>query len=177
MIVSEDTLTQAATKLRKAFRDDARNCRYIQSVLKRGYGLCAAVAFAADSPQARTRVSDVRGERFEPASIFAASFEHAVDGVNHGNARYRKRVARCAGRSSAPWCWGARVRRPECPNGRGSLEGFTASCDISVSVSPIRRPVGLLKVAPQRPVGAPSHRFRHRCTQSKMPVVARPWSG
>ncbi len=43
VVVSDDTLTQAVTKLRKAFKDDAKHPRYIQTVPKRGYRLCAAV--------------------------------------------------------------------------------------------------------------------------------------
>lgn len=49
VVVSDDTLTQAVTKLRKAFRDDARNPRYIQTVPKRGYRLRAAVDFSTDT--------------------------------------------------------------------------------------------------------------------------------
>lgn len=49
VVVSDDTLTQAVTKLRKAFGDDARNPRYIETVPKRGYRLCAPVSFAADT--------------------------------------------------------------------------------------------------------------------------------
>ena len=54
VVVSDDTLTQAATKLRKAFGDNARHPRYIQTVPKRGYRLCAAVTRARDAlPSAR----------------------------------------------------------------------------------------------------------------------------
>lgn len=58
VIVSDDTLTQAVAKLRKAFHDDAKNPRYIQTVPKRGYRLCAAVTFAteaAPTPSASAR--------------------------------------------------------------------------------------------------------------------------
>ena len=58
VIVSDDTLTQAVTKLRKAFRDDAKNSRYIQTVPKAGYRLTAPVRFTPDdatAPQADSR--------------------------------------------------------------------------------------------------------------------------
>ena len=50
VVVTDDTLTQAVAKLRKAFGDDARNPRYIQTVPKGGYRLCAAVRFVSDAP-------------------------------------------------------------------------------------------------------------------------------
>jgi len=43
VIVTDDTLTQAVIKLRKALGDSAREPRYIQTVPKRGYRMCAAV--------------------------------------------------------------------------------------------------------------------------------------
>ncbi len=43
VVVSDDTLTQAVIKLRKALGDSARNARYIQTVPKRGYRLRAPV--------------------------------------------------------------------------------------------------------------------------------------
>lgn len=50
VIVSDDTLTQAVAKLRRAFGDSARQPRYVQTVSKRGYRLSAEVATtAADS--------------------------------------------------------------------------------------------------------------------------------
>ena len=52
VVVSDDTLTQAVTKLRKAFGDSARQPRYIQTVPKRGYRLCAAVDLAPTKPPA-----------------------------------------------------------------------------------------------------------------------------
>jgi DNA-binding winged helix-turn-helix (wHTH) protein/TolB-like protein/Tfp pilus assembly protein PilF len=52
VVVSDDTLTQAVTKLRKAFGDNARQPRYVQTVPKRGYRLCAAVNLAPTDPPA-----------------------------------------------------------------------------------------------------------------------------
>lgn len=61
VIVSDDTLTQAVTKLRRALGDSTRNPRYIQTVPKRGYRLCAAVNFDAErvryTTKTRSRVS------------------------------------------------------------------------------------------------------------------------
>ena len=37
VVVSDDTLTQAVIKLRKALGDSAKNAKYIQTVPKRGY--------------------------------------------------------------------------------------------------------------------------------------------
>ncbi len=48
VVVSDDTLTQAIIKLRKALGDSARNPRYIQTVPKRGYRLLAPLDLAAD---------------------------------------------------------------------------------------------------------------------------------
>ena len=60
VVVSDDTLTQAVTKLRKAFGDNARQPRYIQTVPKRGYRLCAAVSLAPTSPPAPPEASERR---------------------------------------------------------------------------------------------------------------------
>jgi len=43
LVVTDDTLTQAVIKLRKALGDNAREPRYIQTVPKRGYRMCAVV--------------------------------------------------------------------------------------------------------------------------------------
>jgi DNA-binding winged helix-turn-helix (wHTH) protein/TolB-like protein/Flp pilus assembly protein TadD len=43
VVVSDDTLTQAVIKLRKALGDNAKTPRYIQTVAKRGYRLCVVV--------------------------------------------------------------------------------------------------------------------------------------
>jgi len=55
VVVSDDTLTQAVIKLRKALGDSAKNARYIQTVPKRGYRLLATVELSpeeAPSPPA-----------------------------------------------------------------------------------------------------------------------------
>ena len=52
VIVSDDTLTQAVTKVRKAFGDNARNPRYIETVPKLGYRLRAPVHFVSGSSAA-----------------------------------------------------------------------------------------------------------------------------
>jgi DNA-binding winged helix-turn-helix (wHTH) protein/TolB-like protein/Tfp pilus assembly protein PilF len=62
VIVSDDTLTQAVTKLRKAFGDNARKPCYIETVPKIGYRLCAPVSFETDraSPSQTGRKSSSR---------------------------------------------------------------------------------------------------------------------
>ncbi|MES9967657.1 MAG: winged helix-turn-helix domain-containing protein, partial [Sedimenticola sp.] len=54
VIVSDDTLTQAVIKLRKALGDSAKNARYIQTIPKRGYRLCAKVSYET-APSAAVR--------------------------------------------------------------------------------------------------------------------------
>lgn len=63
VVVSDDTLTQVVTKLRKAFGDDAKHPRYIQTVPKRGYRLCAPVAFDAQDTKS-FRVSSWSRSRY-----------------------------------------------------------------------------------------------------------------
>lgn len=48
VVVGDDSLTGAIIKLRKAFGDDARNPRLIETIPKRGYRLIAAVSPVAD---------------------------------------------------------------------------------------------------------------------------------
>jgi DNA-binding winged helix-turn-helix (wHTH) protein len=43
VLVGDDVLTQAVTKLRKALGDDARSPSYIETISKRGYRLVAPV--------------------------------------------------------------------------------------------------------------------------------------
>jgi len=51
MVVGYDSLTSAMIKLRKAFEDDSRNPRIIETVAKRGYRLIARVTPADDHGQ------------------------------------------------------------------------------------------------------------------------------
>ena len=53
MIVTDDAVTNAVIKLRKALGDDARNPTYIATIPKRGYRLIAKVHTAPDVPSAR----------------------------------------------------------------------------------------------------------------------------
>ncbi|MFL6231729.1 MAG: protein kinase domain-containing protein, partial [Thermoanaerobaculia bacterium] len=46
--VSEEVLSHAIWELRKAFGDEARNPRYIQTIAKKGYRLLAKVSYQAD---------------------------------------------------------------------------------------------------------------------------------
>ena len=59
MVVSDEALTNAIIKLRKAFNDDARHPRFIETLSKRGYRLIAAVSPNGTSEQANNQpVSD-----------------------------------------------------------------------------------------------------------------------
>lgn len=49
--ITENTLTQAITDLRRVFDDDARNPRFIETITKRGYRLIGPVEFLC-TPQA-----------------------------------------------------------------------------------------------------------------------------
>jgi len=53
VIVGDDALTQAIIKLRRAFGDDARDPRYIETIPKRGYRLIAPVEHGAPAGVAR----------------------------------------------------------------------------------------------------------------------------
>jgi TolB-like protein/DNA-binding winged helix-turn-helix (wHTH) protein/Tfp pilus assembly protein PilF len=72
VVVTDDTLTQAVAKLRKAFGDDARNPRYIQTVPKGGYRLCAAVRFASDAPAVSRAGAAYRWRYFFIAALIVA---------------------------------------------------------------------------------------------------------
>ncbi|MCA1788865.1 MAG: winged helix-turn-helix domain-containing protein [Thioalkalivibrio sp.] len=72
VVVTDDTLTQAVAKLRKAFGDDARNPRYIQTVPKNGYRLCAAVRFASAAPAVSREGAPYRRRYFFIAALFVA---------------------------------------------------------------------------------------------------------
>ncbi|MES9913699.1 MAG: winged helix-turn-helix domain-containing protein, partial [Candidatus Sedimenticola sp. 4PFRAG1] len=62
VVVSDDTLTQAVIKLRKALGDSAKNARYIQTVPKRGYRLCTEVRLRQGAAgKTRSNTSGSRG--------------------------------------------------------------------------------------------------------------------
>lgn len=56
-VVSDEALTNAIIKLRKALHDDARHPRFIETVPKRGYRLVAAVSEAEHSVEPRNPLS------------------------------------------------------------------------------------------------------------------------
>ena len=59
MVVSDEALTNAIIKLRKAFNDDARHPRFIETLSKRGYRLIAPVSSTVTNEQANNQpVSD-----------------------------------------------------------------------------------------------------------------------
>ncbi|MCW8906866.1 MAG: transcriptional regulator [Sedimenticola sp.] len=59
VIVTDDTLTQAIIKLRKALGDNARNPRYIKTVPKRGYLLSVEASQIPSWPGGRFRRRNV----------------------------------------------------------------------------------------------------------------------
>jgi DNA-binding winged helix-turn-helix (wHTH) protein len=57
-VVTDDVLTRCIVELRRAFEDDAREPRVIQTIPKRGYRLVAPVSAAATVPPATSVVRD-----------------------------------------------------------------------------------------------------------------------
>jgi DNA-binding winged helix-turn-helix (wHTH) protein/TolB-like protein/Tfp pilus assembly protein PilF len=57
VVVGDEALTQSINKLRKAFGDNPRSPRYIETISKRGYRLIAPVRRDAAAPPTRTDVS------------------------------------------------------------------------------------------------------------------------
>ena len=78
VVVTDDTLTQAVAKLRKALGDDARNPRYIQTVPKGGYRLSAAVRFASVAPAVSRVGASYRWRYFFMAALIVAFGAAAV---------------------------------------------------------------------------------------------------
>src|SRR5450432_2636994 len=92
-VTTPDVLTQAIKELRRAFADDARPPRYIETIPKVGYRLLAAVS-QVDVPAARATL--VNGEqRFEND---AANTEFIADDETHGAIAHAALPAR-------PWRW------------------------------------------------------------------------
>jgi TolB-like protein/Tfp pilus assembly protein PilF len=88
VVVTDDTLTQAIAKLRKAFADDARNPRYIQTVPKGGYRLCAAVRFASDASVFSRAGAAYRWRYFFIAAMIVAFGVAAIfTGINWSDIR------------------------------------------------------------------------------------------
>ena len=70
VVVGDDSLTGAIIKLRKAFGDDARNPRLIETIPKRGYRLIAAVSHPVQQPaSARGRSLLVRLGAFSALAL------------------------------------------------------------------------------------------------------------
>jgi Tol biopolymer transport system component/DNA-binding winged helix-turn-helix (wHTH) protein len=59
-IVTDDVLTRAVSELRKAFRDDSKEPRYIQTIPKRGYRLIAQVSYDSIEPDTSSEHSQIR---------------------------------------------------------------------------------------------------------------------
>ncbi len=66
-IVTDDVLTRAVSELRKAFRDDSKEPRYIQTIPKSGYRLIAHVSYDKSEPDTISKKSRIRAEN-HPAS-------------------------------------------------------------------------------------------------------------
>ena len=80
-VVGYDSLTSTINKIRKAFDDDSRAPRYIETVSKKGYRLIAKVSEVAPDGDAVTVVGDnvvvkdtVKGSRKFPTNIVAGLF-------------------------------------------------------------------------------------------------------
>ena len=71
VVVGEDVLTNSIHQLRKAFDDDARNPRYIETIPRRGYRLIAPVT-ALKSPSV-ARFSSERAPLFFGLALMAAA--------------------------------------------------------------------------------------------------------
>ena len=74
VVVSDDSLTQAVIKLRKALGDSSRNPQYIETIPKRGYRLVAPVGAAApaQSNAANAPVATGNSTTAAPAASRAA---------------------------------------------------------------------------------------------------------
>jgi TolB-like protein/class 3 adenylate cyclase len=73
VIVGDDAVTSAIIKLRKAFDDDSRNPRFIQTIPKKGYRLIAAVR----SPVATGTSNERKLERKLTAILYADVVEYS----------------------------------------------------------------------------------------------------
>ena len=59
-IVTDDVLTRAVSELRKAFQDNSKEPRYIQTVPKSGYRMIANVSFDHTTPETGSSPSQIR---------------------------------------------------------------------------------------------------------------------
>jgi len=73
VVVTDDTLTQAVIKLRRAFGERARNAAYLQTVPKKGYRLIAAVTMEGESVSPSGRSENLRsGGSGRPGQVVIA---------------------------------------------------------------------------------------------------------
>ena len=61
-IVTDDVLTRAVSALRKAFQDNSKEPRYVQTVPKSGYRLIANVSYDQTEPDPDSKPSQIRTE-------------------------------------------------------------------------------------------------------------------
>jgi len=59
-IVTDDVLTRAVSELRKAFRDNSKEPRYIQTIPKSGYRLIAPVSYGHTEPDPGSEHNQIR---------------------------------------------------------------------------------------------------------------------
>ena len=79
MVVGYDSLASAIIKLRKAFGDDSKNPRFIETVPKKGYRLICAVQIATEAPE-EEQEKDQQTEQEEHVSAKAAIKSSAKTG-------------------------------------------------------------------------------------------------
>ncbi|MEJ2602557.1 MAG: AAA family ATPase [Gammaproteobacteria bacterium] len=77
--VGEEVLTQAIAELRRAFGDDAKQPRFIETVPRRGYRLVAPVSSGTERPDGFGRATPLVGRDSEQARLHAA-LDRAMDG-------------------------------------------------------------------------------------------------
>src|SRR5215510_11453431 len=67
-IVTDDVLTRAVSELRKAFRDDTKEPRYIQTIPKSGYRLIAHVSYNGMEPNLSSEQIQIRSANTQTRS-------------------------------------------------------------------------------------------------------------
>jgi hypothetical protein len=87
-IVAESSLMRAIRQLRRAFGEDAGECRYVETIRKRGYRLVAPVERADDElASVTTRYSVELGDRRIPLSAGDNLIGRGVDAAVHIDCR------------------------------------------------------------------------------------------
>ena len=122
--VSEDSLTQNITALRRALGDDSHQPEYISTIPRRGYRFIAPLvergpgrAAASPAPRRRRRAAR-RSEAEPPAAAAPRSTRRSLERVRPG-----------PGQRAPPWLrfWCSRRRFGQRPPGRAAAGGRCAS--------------------------------------------------